>query len=76
MPTFYFNVRTDRLDATDTVGEFCLTTADARSRALQAARMIVQHELSSGGFPGEGWIDVEDDDHRRVLSIPLREAAS
>lgn len=75
MPTFYFNVRSDQFDATDMVGEFCPSEADARRQALHAARAIVQRELARGGLPSRGWIDVEDEQHRPVLTIPLREAA-
>ena len=76
MPTFYFNLRSDDFDATDTIGEYCHSGDEVRKRALIAARSIVQQELVNGGVPSDGWIEVEDEEHRPVLSIPLREAAS
>jgi uncharacterized protein DUF6894 len=48
---------------------------DARRQALCAARLLVQEELMHGTVPGEGWIDMEDEDHQPILSIPLRSAA-
>ena len=76
MPTFYFNVRSDEFDATDLVGEYCRSAKEVRRQALRAAQSIVQQELMNGGMLGDGWIDVEDEEHRPVLSIPLRDAAS
>jgi hypothetical protein len=75
MPRYYFNVRCDRFQATDMVGEYCRTPLEARFEAMRAAREIVRKQLSSDDLPQRGWIEVEDEDHRPVIKVPLRSAA-
>ena len=75
MPRFYFNVRCDRFEATDIVGEHCRDWGAAHAEALRAARAIVRKQLASDDLPRLGWIEVEDEQHRSVLKVPLRSAA-
>ena len=75
VPRFYFNVRCDRFEATDIVGEHCRDRGAAHAEALRAARAIVRKQLASDDLPRLGWIEVEDEQHRSVLKVPLRSAA-
>jgi hypothetical protein len=75
MGTYYFNIHCDGFQLTDIVGELCPTAADARAEACRAARALIQDELLNGRVPS-GWIEVEDEEHRPVMVVPLRDAAS
>jgi hypothetical protein len=75
VPRYYFNVRCDRFEATDVVGEYCRGPSAARFEAMRAARDIVRKQLLSDEGPQRGWIEVEDEQHRPVMRVPLRCAA-
>ena len=75
MPRYYFNVRCDRFEATDTVGEYCRNLLEARFEAMRTAREIVRKQLLADDGPQRGWIEVEDEDHQAVIRLPLRSAA-
>ena len=75
MRTYYFNIHCDGFQLTDIVGEVCESTEDARAEACRAARALIQDELLSGRLPN-GWIEVEDEEHRPVMVVPLRDAAT
>ena len=76
MPLYYFNIHCEEFETTDLVGESCDTFEQVRSGAIRAARDLVLQDLLSGRVPHQGWIEVEDEDHRAVLSLPLSAAAS
>lgn len=75
MGTYYFNIHCDGFQLTDIVGELCEGPEDARAEAFRAARALIQEELLNGRVPA-GWIEVEDAEHRPVMVVPLRDAAS
>ena len=75
MPRYYFNVRCDRFEVTDVVGEHCRDPSAARAEAMRAARAIVRTQLLSEELPQRGWIEVEDEQHRQVMRVPLRAVA-
>jgi Domain of unknown function (DUF6894) len=76
VPTFYFNLRSDAFDADDTEGEDCPDIAAARRGALRAAGELIRRELARGTVALSGRIEVEDARRRRVLTLPLLDAAS
>ena len=76
MSIYYFNIRSDAFDADDQTGEDCADIDAARSGALVAAGELVRSELRRGALPCFGWIEVEDEHRRRVLTLPLRRVAS
>ena len=76
MPRYYFNVRCDGFETTDLVGEDCETPSAIRGEALRCASDLVLNDLLSGRVPHQGWIEVEDEEHRPVLTLPLSAAAS
>lgn len=75
MRAYYFNIHCDGFRLTDIVGETCPTAEHARAEACRAARALIQDELLSGRLPS-GWIEVEDEEHRPVMVVPLSAAAS
>jgi hypothetical protein len=42
---------------------------------MRAARAIVRTQLGKGDLPQRGWIEVEDEQHRSIMKVPLRAAA-
>ena len=75
MPTFFFNVDCDDTQLTDIVGEDCACAEEARHEAHRLARELVQQRLLDGRHPSAGWVEVEDEEHRPILRLPLRAAA-
>lgn len=75
MPRYYFNVCSDEFEATDLVGEVCPNDVAALGGAMRAASEVVRQQLLVDKLIGDGWIEVEDEQHRPVLKLPLRAAA-
>jgi hypothetical protein len=75
VPRYYFNFSCDRFEATDVVGEYCRNPDAARSQAMRQARDIVRKQLLHEDLPQLGWIEVEDEQHRPVLKVPLSAVA-
>jgi hypothetical protein len=75
VPRYYFNLCSDEMETTDIVGETCPDDLAALTHALSTASTIVQRRLLANDLPAEGWIEVEDERHQTVLTLPLRAAA-
>ena len=75
MPRYYFNVCCEGFETTDLVGTTCPNDVAALGEALRAASAVARKRLRSNDLPGGGWIEVEDEDHREILRLPLRAAA-
>jgi hypothetical protein len=75
MPRYYFNVRGDAFEEVDLVGKHCSDEVAALSEALSSASLVLQQRLRSEGLSSAGSIEVEDERHRPVLSLPIRAAA-
>ncbi|HEY0115814.1 MAG TPA: hypothetical protein VGB54_08840, partial [Allosphingosinicella sp.] len=63
------------LEETDLVGQVCPNDVAALQEALNAASRILRRRLEGGSFCPAGTIEVEDEQHRQVLTLPLRAAA-
>jgi hypothetical protein len=74
MPRYYFNVCSDEFEETDLVGQHCPDDVTALREALKAASAVVEKQLFRNQV-ADAWIEVEDEDHRTVLTLPLRAAA-
>lgn len=74
MPRYYFNVCSDEYETTDCVGEVCENDVAALKEALQTASALIKQQLLFNKVE-EGWIEVEDEEHREVLRLPIRAAA-
>ena len=75
MPVYYFNVHCDSFEETDLVGELCPNHEAARAEAFRTARELIQQQLLAGAMLQGGWVEVEDEEHRPVLMLPLRAAS-
>ena len=75
MAVYYFNIHCEGFQLTDIVGEICPNADDARAEAMRTARALINDELLKGNSP-QGWIEVEDEDHRPVMIVPLKDAAT
>ena len=76
MPIFYFNVNGDTFHWTDVVGKRCNDMLAVRREAHRIAGEMVSTSLIAGRVPDEAMIEVEDEDLRPVLALPIRYAAS
>jgi hypothetical protein len=75
MPTFYIHVRGGDFEAIDLVGRDFDCSEAARAEAVRTARELLAEDLTHGKMPPEEWIEVEDADHRPVMTLPLSQAA-
>jgi hypothetical protein len=75
VPRYFFNVCSDGFEETDLVGKRCPDDLAALQEALCTASAVLQRRMSDDGFSPSGAIEVEDERHRTVLTLPLRAAA-
>jgi hypothetical protein len=75
MSTFYIHVRGRDFEGIDFVGRDLAGTEAARAEARRAARELLAQDITQGKLPLEEWIEVEDADHRPVMTLPLCQAA-
>ena len=74
MPRYYFNICSDEFEESDMVGEHCANDVEALKEALRQASSVVEQQLFFNKAV-DGWIEVEDEDHREVMRLPIRAAA-
>ena len=75
MPRYFFNFTAEGCEEVDLVGKACANDVAALHEALHAASAIMRRRLDSETFCATGTIEVEDEHHRTVLTLPLRAAA-
>ena len=75
MPRYFFNVRGDGFEETDLVGRTCADDVAALAEAFGEAGRVLQERLREDALSDRGEIEVEDQRHRTVLTLPLRAAA-
>lgn len=75
MPRYFFNFTAEGCEEVDLVGKCCPNDVAALQEALHAASAIMRRRLDSETFCATGTIEVEDERHRTVLTLPLRAAA-
>ena len=56
------------------VGEHCANDIEALQEALRQASSVVEQQLFFNKVV-DAWIEVEDENHREVMRLPLRAAA-
>jgi len=75
MPRYFFNFSSEGCEEVDLVGKCCPNDVAALQEALHAASAIMHRRLHAETFCANGTIEVEDEQHRTVLTLPLRAAA-
>ena len=73
MPIYFFNVRGDGFEVPDTAGRLCADPAAARREAELLAADLVGTALAAGEKPLDAIIEVDDEEQRPVLALPLSE---
>jgi hypothetical protein len=73
VPIYYFNVRGGGFEVPDTAGRLCADLAAARREAELMAADLVGTALAAGEPPPDAVIEVDDEEQRPVLALPLRE---
>ena len=72
MPKFFINIRCPDYRVDDLSGGECADLDQVRGQAEQTAKALVRATRLRGGSSEEGWIEVEDEDHRPLLVLPLK----
>jgi hypothetical protein len=75
VPRYFFNLCSDEYEETDLIGKACPDDLAALGEALAKASSILQQRLLAERFCNSGSIEVEDEESRCVLRLPLRAAA-
>jgi len=75
MRTFYIHVHGPDFENIDLVGREFRDSEAACAEALRAARELLADEVTCGKLPLEDWIEVEDADHRPVMTLPLSQVS-
>jgi hypothetical protein len=76
MPIYYFNVRGEGFEVPDVAGMLCPDEAAAREEAHRLAADLIGTALAAGEMPLEAVIEVDDDEQRPILALPLRDAGA
>jgi hypothetical protein len=71
MPTYYFHFRGDRFDLPDLIGRQCDGVEAARAEAELMAAEMLETALLSGRLPPDATIEVDDEEQRPVLALPI-----
>lgn len=75
MPRYFFNFTSESCEEVDLVGRHCPDDVAALQEALVTAGAILRRRLEGDSFCNDGAIEVEDERHRTVLTLPLKAAA-
>jgi len=75
MPRYFFNLRGNGFEETDLIGRHCADDVAALGEAMMAASEVLRERLSRDGLSDAGEIEIEDERHRPVMTLPLRAAA-
>jgi hypothetical protein len=75
MPRYFFNVRGDGFEEEDLVGRTCSDDVAALAEALGEAGRVLRQRLREDSLSDKGEIEIEDERHRTILTLPLRAAA-
>jgi hypothetical protein len=71
MPTYYFNLRGEDFELADLAGKTLSDDAAARAEAERLAAELVETALVAGTLPPGATVEVDDEDMRPVLALPL-----
>lgn len=71
MPTYYFNLRGKDFELPDLAGKELGDDMAARAEAERLAAELVESALTAGHLPPDAVIEVDDEQMRPVLALPL-----
>jgi hypothetical protein len=71
MPTYYFTLRSDRFELPDLAGKTLPDDAVARAEAERLAAELIETAIAAGTLPPDAVVEVDDEDLRPVLALPL-----
>jgi hypothetical protein len=71
MPTYYFNLRGEDFELPDLTGKSLGDDCAARAEAERLAAELVETALAAGSLPPDATVEVDDEDMRPVLALPL-----
>jgi hypothetical protein len=74
MPTYYFNLRGENFELPDFAGKSLSDDAAARAEAERLADELIESALISGNLPPDAVVEVDDEQMRPVLALPLNPA--
>lgn len=74
MPTYYFNLRGETFELPDLAGKTLADDAAARAEAVRLAAELVETALVAGTVPPDAVVEVDDEQMRPVLALPLKPA--
>ena len=74
MPTYYFNLRGADFELPDLAGKSLSYDSAARAEAERLAAELVESALASGHPPPDAVVEVDDEEMRPVLALPLNPA--
>jgi hypothetical protein len=74
MPTYYFNLRGEDFELPDLTGKRLSDDGAARAEAERLAAELVESALISGAIPPDAVVEVDDEQMRPVLALPLNPA--
>jgi hypothetical protein len=74
MPTYYFNLRGENFELPDLAGKNLSDDAAARAEAERLAAELVESAVISGNLPPDAVVEVDDEQMRPVLALPLNPA--
>jgi hypothetical protein len=75
MPTYYFNVRGEDFELPDLAGKSLGDDEAARAEAERLAAELVESALICGAMPPDAIVEVDDEQMRPLLALPLNRAA-
>jgi hypothetical protein len=74
MPTYYFNVRGEDFELPDLAGKRLDDDKAARAEAERLAAELVESALQAGTVPPDAVVEVDDEEMRPLLALPLSAA--
>jgi uncharacterized protein with GYD domain len=71
MPTYYFHLRGEGYEVPDLAGQALADDHAARAEAERLAAELIETALVTGARPAAAIVEVDDEELRPLLAIPL-----
>ena len=75
MPIYYFHLRGEGFEVPDLAGRECRDDEAARAEAERLAAELIETALISGETPAPATVEVDDEELRPLMAIPLHAPA-